>query len=382
MKKFFVETLKKQKEQNLYRQLVESDVMESVKIKRGKKLLLNFSSNDYFGLSQNSQVKKAAVTAIKEYGVGAGASRYVSGNNSLYTQLEKQISVIKKCDDAIVFSSGYATAIGVIPALIGEGDLIVADRLIHASLIDAAKLSGARLMRFQHNDIKHAREILVQNRHNFKKCIIITETVFSMDGDVAPVSGLKNLAEEFNALLVVDDAHGLFQKLSVELVETKGTGFVLILGTLSKAVGTVGGYVAGDLVSIDFLRNFARSQIYSTALPPAVLAAASKSLQIIAQKDLAQKTMKNAKYFCQLMNLPEPQSAIVPVIIGDAKKTLDVARKLEEKGFLVGAIRYPTVEKNKARLRITFSSQHKKSDIKKLADLLKIVCENEVGKNN
>ncbi len=367
MTNYYEEELAKRQEQNLYRKLVESDVVDAVTIKRGKKNLLNFSSNDYFGLSQNAQVKRAAINAIKTHGVGAGASRYVTGNNSAYTKLEKQLARIKGCEDAIVFSSGYATAIGVIPALVGEGDLIIADRLIHSSLIDGAKLSGARLMRFLHNDVMHAREILLKNRHGFKKCLIITETVFSMDGDVAPVFELQKLATESDALLICDDAHGLIERGQTP----RGlTPFNLILGTLSKAVGTVGGYVAGDKNIIDYLRNFARSQIYSTALPPAVLAAASQSLKIIAEKNLAQKTLHNAAYFCRLMNLPEPESAIVPIIIGDAKKTLDIAKKLEEKSFLVGAIRYPTVEKNKARLRITFSSQHKKSDIKKLAETL------------
>lgn len=415
---FYSCALKNSKEKNLYRQLVESDIVDSTTIKRGKKNLISFACNDYFGLSQNLAVKKSAIAAIKKYGVGARASRYVTGNNSLYTKLEKQIARMKKCDEAIVFSSGYACAIGVIPALVGEGDLIVSDKFIHSSLIDGSKLSQAKLMRFLHNDILHARKILQENRGKFKKCIIITETVFSMDGDVGEVEELLKLAVEFDAILISDDAHGLFlnerkdgvaspvllqdEKPSVEssrnqrkvpaVLSFRGKNLPLVsttlnrrfedfdfigaefrylkLGTLSKSTGTLGGYASGNKILIDYLRNFAKSAIYSTALPPAILAASLTSLKIIEKKNLGKKTLENADYFCQLMNLSKPQSAIVPIIIGDNKKTLEIAKKIAKKGFLISAIRPPTVEFGKARLRITFSSEHKKNQIKKLALVL------------
>ncbi len=209
MKDFFSEALKNLKEKNLHRQLVESDAINEITIKRGSKKFISFCCNDYFGLSQNKSVKTAAIAAIKKYGVGARASRYITGNNSLYTKLEKSLAKFKKTDDAIIFSSGYAAAIGAIPALVGEGDLIIADRLIHSSLIDGSKLSGARFMRFLHNDISHAKKILKESRHKFKKCLIITETVFSMDGDVGEVKKLLELVSEFDCLLLSDDAHGL-----------------------------------------------------------------------------------------------------------------------------------------------------------------------------
>lgn len=368
MKNFYQESLQILKEQNLYRSLVNTDLIDDVTVKRGKKNLISFASNDYFAMSQNSQVKAAALLAIKKFGVGSGASRYVTGNNSLYQKLEKQIAKIKNCDKAIVFSSGYAAAIGVISALVGEGDLIVMDRLMHSSAIDGAKLSGAKLMRFLHNDVAHAKKILQENRGKFKKCLIVTESIFSMDGDVGEVSDLLKLAKEFEAILIADAAHDLFLKTEF-FHEKKSTNF-LQLGTLSKAVGALGGYVAGDKILIDYLRNFAKSQIYSTALPPAILAAALASLKIIEKKNLGKKALENASYFCELLSLPKPQSAIVPIILGDAKKTLETAQKLQKAGFLVGAIRYPTVEKNKARLRITFSCRHKKNQIKKLAKSL------------
>ena len=384
---FYADAIESLKEKTLYRKLVESDVTY--------KNLISFASNDYFGLSQNAAVKKAARDAIKKYGVGSGGSRYITGNNSLYTKLEKEIARIKKCDEAIVFSSGYACAIGVIPALVCDGDLIVADRLIHTSLIDGAKLSGARMMRFLHNDVEHARRILAENRSKFKKCLILTETVFSMDGDLGKIEELLKLAEEFDAILASDAAHDLFlqdssheggeesqepslRDSSLKLGMPSAGIKHLKLGTLSKAVGTLGGYVAGEQILIDYLRIFAKPVIYSTALPASILAASIASLKIIENKNLGKnlgksigkKVLKNAEYFCDLMGLPKPQTAIVPIILGDNQRVVKIAAKLEELGFLISAIRPPTVEKNKARLRITFSSEHKKNQIKKLAEIL------------
>lgn len=370
MKNFYSSKLQSLKEKNLYRQLVESNSTNEITIQRGSKKFISFCSNDYFGLSQNPSVKKSAIAAIKKFGVGAGASRYITGNNSLYTKLERPLAKFKKTDDAIIFSSGYATAIGAIPALVGEGDLIVADRLIHSSLIDGSKLSGAKLMRFLHNDIFHAKKLLEENRAKFKKCLIITETVFSMDGDVGEVEKLLKLANEFDCLLLSDDAHGIGQIQVLEQSAASSRGRWIQMGTLSKAFGTLGGYVAGEKALIDYLRNFAKPAIYSTALPPAILAASLASLKIISQKKLQKKTIQNAQHFAKLMKLPKPQSAIIPIIIGDNKKTLEIAKKVADKGFLISAIRPPTVEPGKSRLRITFSASHKKSQIEKLAEIL------------
>ncbi len=399
MKNFYSTSLENQKEKNLYRCLTPSDSTSSTTIRRGKKNFISFCCNDYLGLSQNAQVKKSAIAAIEKFGVGARASRYVTGNNSLYEKVEKQIAKMKNCEDAIVFTSGYATAIGAIPALVCEGDLIVADRLIHSSAIDGSKLSGARLMRFQHNDIAHAKKILEENRGKFKKCLIVTETVFSMDGDVGEISELLKLAKKFDAILLSDAAHDLFNSSSsvASSWNSRWTGFVtpstrsvanepldgvtnpvqlqgsanhLQMGTFSKAAGALGGYVAGDKMLIDYLRNFAKSAIYSTALPPAILAAALTSLKIISKKNLGAKALKNAQYFCELMGLEKPQSAIVVLIVGENKKALEIAKKVSEKGMLISAIRPPTVEVGKARLRITFSCEHQKNQVKKLAEIL------------
>ncbi len=365
---FFSSALINLKEKSLYRSLITSDAVDSTTIKRDGKNFISFCCNDYFSLSQNPEVKKAAIAAIKKYGIGARASRYITGNNSLYKKLEQKIARLKSCDDAIIFSSGYAAAIGVLPALVGEGDLIISDRLIHSSLIDGAKLSSAKLLRFKHNDILHCREILTENRKKFAKCLIITETVFSMDGDVGKILELLELAKEFECLLLSDDAHGLGLNLFYkEKIAAKNH---LQMGTFSKGVGALGGYVCGDKILIDYLRNFAKSAIYSTGLPPCILAASLASLKIISEKKLAKKVLENASYFCELLNLPKPQSAIVVILIYDNKKVIEIAKKVAKKGFLISAIRPPTVEPGKSRLRITFCANHKKSQIKKLAEVL------------
>lgn len=365
MKNYYSSLLNNLREKHLYRSLKISDIIDCVTVKRGEKNLISFCSNDYLGLAQNLAVKESAIAAINKYGVGAGASRYVTGNNSLYQKLEKQIAKMKNCDDAIVFSSGYLSAIGIIPALVGSGDLIIADRLIHSSLIDGAKLSGAKLMRFLHNDVANAEKILTENRDKFKKCLIITETVFSMDGDLGKIAELLKLANKSDSFLLSDDAHGL----GIVTNENKSSNH-LQMGTFSKAIGSLGGYVCGDAGLIDYLRNFAKSAIYTTALPSSILAASVTSLEIIEKGNLAEKALENAQYFCQLMALPKAQSAIVPIILGDNELVLKIAEKLEEEGILISAIRPPTVENGKARLRITFSAQHEKSQIDKMAKIL------------
>jgi 8-amino-7-oxononanoate synthase len=355
----FQEKLLNLKAKNLYRQP-----------KKNHPKLLNFCSNDYLGLSKNRQVKNAAISAIKKYSIGAKASRYVFSDNPLAEKLEKKLADMKNCQAAIVLGSGYLSSIGVISAIMEEGDLIIADRLIHSSLIDGCKLSGAKLMRFKHNDIAHCEELLKKYfTAEVKKCLIITETVFSMDGDIGKVEELLELAKKYNCLLLTDDAHGLgILKKTYPKYEMH-----LQCGTFSKAAGSYGGYICGSNLMIDYLRNFTKTAIYSTALPPAILAANLKALEIIDKdKKLGKKALENAGYFCELLELPKPSSAIVPIIIGDAKKTLEISEKLKEQGFLISAIRPPTVEVGKARLRVTFCADHKKSDIKKLAALLRL----------
>lgn len=378
---YFQEKLLNLKGKNLYRQPKTNDHQ-----------LLNFCSNDYLGLSQNQFVKNATIDAINKYGVGAQASRYVFDGNSLHQKLENKLAELKNCDSAMVLGSGYLSGVGIIPALVSKGDVIIADKLIHSSLIDGCKLSGAKLIRFKHNDIAHCELSLQTTIGNAAirktKCLIITETVFSMDGDLGKVDELVTLAKKYNCLILTDDAHGLgiikpqYQKYDGHLQ----------CGTLSKAVGGYGGYVCGSNLIIDYLRNFTKPAIYSTALPPAVITGNLKAVEIIVRdKKLGKKALENANYFYDILTLPlkggkifgspeilggvkKPQSTIVPIIIGSADKTLAISEKLKQNGFLVSAIRPPTVEAGKSRLRITFCTNHKKSDIKKLAELIIMYC--------
>lgn len=347
--------------QGIFRSLRNIDCFGQNFVKIDKKKLKNFASNDYFNLSQNSAVKKSALKAIKKYGVSSASSRYISGNNSLYEKLEKNLAKLNNAQDAIVFSSGYQAAIGIIPALVGENDLVIADKLIHACLIDGIKLSKAKLMRFKHNDLEHARQLISKNCKDYDKILIISEEVFSMDGDKCDVSGLLKLKKEFDCELLLDCAHSLYD----------GTfkGDFIKIATMSKAFGSFGGYVCADFITIEYLRNLARSQIYTTALPACILAASLTSLEIINKKNLAKKTLSNANYFCELMNLPKPQSAIVIIEIDSNEKVVKIAKEVERNGFLISAIRPPTVLT--PRLRISFCANHKKRDIKKLADILR-----------
>ncbi len=333
--------------------------------REGKKFV-SFASNDYLGLAQHPQVRAAAQAAVQQYGAGAGASRLVTGNHPLYVELERLLAQYQQTEKACVFGSGYLANIGVIPALVGLGDLIIADRLAHACLLDGAILSGAKLLRFAHNDVENCANLLKLNRAKYKNCLLITETIFSMDGDAAPLVALQQIAQEYDAWLMSDSAHALAEHSSI----AKLPSIDINMGTLSKALGSYGGYIAGSAELIEWLQNTARSLIYTTALPPANIAAAIASLKIIkAQPEILQKPLDNARLFCAAALLPAPQSPIVPLIIGSDAAALAAQKMLENENFLVPAIRPPTVPANTARLRLTFSALHCESDILRLAKL-------------
>ncbi|NBX02914.1 MAG: 8-amino-7-oxononanoate synthase [Alphaproteobacteria bacterium] len=348
------------------RVLQQTEMVEGVYVLRGGKKLISFSSNDYLGLSGHQDVVAAAHAALEKYSAGAGASRLVSGNHPLYAQLESTLAGYKKTDAACIFGSGYLANLGAITALVGKGDLILADKYAHACMLDAARLSGATLMRFAHNNMAHLRMLLEANRTEHHHCLLLTETVFSMDGDRAPLGEIALLAKEFDAWLMTDDAHGL------GVLPHEQNPADIQMGTLSKAAGVYGGYVCGSQALIDYLQTSARSLIYSTALPPSVVASAAAAVNIIAtQPEIVAKPLANARYFTELMALPEAQSAIVPVMLEKNDKALRAARLLEENGFLVVAIRPPTVPENTARLRFAFSALHTREHIEQVVPLLK-----------
>ncbi len=352
---------------NQRRTLRETTREQGVEVQRGGKKLLSFSCNDYLGLSQHSRVTAAAKHAIEAYGAGAGASRLVTGNHPLYAILEAKLAAMKHTQAALVFGSGYLANIGIIPALVGKGDLILADKLVHACLLDGAKLSSAVLKRFAHNDVAQAEKLLTKHRKDYKHCLILTDSIFSMDGDKAPIAALRNLADVHDAWLLSDDAHGL----GILARDDNTPKAHVQMGTLSKAVGAYGGYVCASQSVIDYLATAARSLVFSTALPPMVIAAAYEALCIIDEDLLLrEKPLHLARIFTRALNLPEAESAIVPLILGSEAAALKASAALEEEGFLVSAIRPPTVPAGTARLRFTFSALHKEQDVVRLAQAL------------
>jgi 8-amino-7-oxononanoate synthase len=328
-----------------------------VVLRKGRELI-SFACNDYLGLSHHPAVLAAACEALELYGAGAGASRLVSGSHPLYEELEAELARMKGAEAACVFGSGYLANIGAIPVLAGEGDLILADKLIHACMLDGAKLSGAEVMRFAHNSVEHCRVLLEAHRAEFQYCLILTETVFSMDGDVAPVAELQALAEAHDAWLMTDDAHGL------GIVESAKAD--IQMGTLSKAAGSYGGYVCGSVKTVEWIKNAARSLMFSTGLPPASVAASIAALKVMQEdKELCAKPLANARLFDE-----KAQSAVVPFIVGEPEKALELSTRLEREGFYVAAIRPPTVAPGTARLRFAFTAMHTPEQIARVKELV------------
>lgn len=355
------------------RRLQATERLGGAQAKRGGKTLISFSDNDYLGLSRHPEVITAAHQALDKYGAGAGASRLVTGDFPLYDELETALAAYKNTPAACVFGSGYLATLGTVPAIVKPGDLILADKAIHACLYDAARLSGATLMRFAHNNAAHCRLLLEANRAEYQNCLIITETVFSMDGDCAPLVELSALAAAFDAWLMTDDAHGLSITPSpLPNPPPQGGRGLIQLGTLSKAAGSYGGYICGSATLIDYLKTTARTLIYSTALPPAAVAASIAALHIMQREpELCAKPLAHARRFTSLLELPEAQSAIVPVILKDNDKALAASKLLEERGFLVAAIRPPTVPEHTARLRFAFGAMHTQAQINAMTNIIR-----------
>lgn len=365
LEKFLISEIEALVSAHLLRSPEVTENLDGVRVIRNGRELISFCSNDYLGLSKNEMVIEEAISALWQFGAGSGASRLVTGNNPLYGKLEAAIARVKGAESACVFGSGYLANIGVIPALVGKGDLIVSDRLVHASIIDGIKLSGAEHKRYSHNSLDNLSNILENNRKLHKSCLIITETIFSMDGDKSPLPDIMEIAKKYDAWVMTDDAHGMG-------VIKHDINANIRVGTLSKAVGSYGGYVCGSKALVDYMKSSARSLIYSTALPPATLAASIAALEIMeSDSELCKKPLENAKMFASELGMKEPESQIVPIIIGEAEKAISCSKELEEAGFLVTAIRPPTVPKGTSRLRLTFSALHEEDDILRLADFIK-----------
>ncbi len=369
----------------LLRQLREVDSPQQPSLEFAGKKLLNFSSNDYLGLATEAALREAAKLAIDQYGVGSGASRLVCGTLAPHMRLEERLAEFKRTEAALTFSSGYATAVGTLGALLHKEDVVILDKLCHASLIDGAKMCGAHVRVFPHNHLGKLESHLQWAGENFPEArvIVVTESVFSMDGDWAKLAEIVEIKRRYGALLLLDEAH------AVGVIGVNGRGLAdqlgvagevdIQMGTMSKALGVSGGYVCGSRRLIDLLINRARSFIYSTAPPPATAAAAMAAVEFMmspAGENRRQTLRKNLAHFATEMPAlfqgdRKVQSAIIPIIVGRAEAAVEASRVLADRGFFVPAIRYPTVSRDAARLRVTISAKHSSKQISALCAQLR-----------
>ncbi|HZF01137.1 MAG TPA: 8-amino-7-oxononanoate synthase [Methylomirabilota bacterium] len=373
---------------NLFRELRRVDSPQSPRIQIGGQTFLNFSSNDYLGLANDPILKEGAIRAIKKFGAGAGASRLICGSLAPFHELEEALADFKQTEAALTFSTGYAAAIGTICALLSKDDIIILDKLVHASIVDAARLGGAKLRVFDHNDLNDLEKILKWTDKSAKaesgkrkaEILIVTESIFSMDGDDAPLREIAGLKNKYGAWLMVDEAHatGLFGKNRRGLAEElEVSGQIEIqMGTLGKALGASGGYICGSRALIDFLVNRARSFIFSTAPVPAAAAAATAGIRFVQSnqgKARCNSLWQRAKQFNSKFKIQNSklQSTIIPILIGDENKAVEAAAKLREQNIFIPAIRFPTVARGAARLRVTLTAAHSAKDVSELIRALK-----------
>jgi 8-amino-7-oxononanoate synthase len=371
---FAGEKLRELEARSLRRRLKPTHRLDALWVERDGRRLLSFSCNDYLNLSHHPQVKAAAKAAVDAYGAGAGASRLVSGDHPLFAELEAKLAAFGGHEAACVFGSGYLANAGVIPTFMRTGDLVLLDALAHASIWTGARLSGAKVVAFAHNDLGDLRAKLDAERPAKGHVLVATDGVFSMDGDTAPLAELSAICAEAGAWLLVDDAHGLGV-----LADGGGTRRAqgrphvdLNVGTLSKALGSYGAYVCGAQSVVDLIRTRARPLIYSTGLPPASAAAAIAALEIVeGEPALTRAPLAKARRFTAALGLPQAETPIVPVVLGDPDTALAAAAELEAEGFLVVAIRPPTVPEGASRLRLAFTAGHPDAAIDQLAELVR-----------
>jgi 8-amino-7-oxononanoate synthase len=387
MGELFQEQLEALRARSLERKVREISSAQGPEVQIAGRRLINFSSNDYLGLASDSRLRNAAIGTIKEFGVGAGASRLVSGTQSPHLRLEAALAKWKGTEAALCFSSGYAAALGTLQALVTGNDVILLDKLCHASLIDGAKLSGAILRIFPHNHLGKLEDHLewTRRKHAGKRILILTESVFSMDGDRAPLRDLVELKRRFGALLLLDEAHAVgvigLNGRGLAAAENVSEDVDVQMGTLSKALGASGGYICGSRSLIDWLINRARSFIYSTAPPPGIVSAALAAVNFLGSTEGEERRLLLWKRIGLMQKLlPRNElnekagvanSAIFPWIVGDEQAAIDLASALQTEGFFVPAIRYPTVAKGSARLRITVTASHGENQIRSLCEAIK-----------
>ncbi len=373
------EFLEERERLQLLRRLSPSEGRRPGVALRGGRHFVDFSSNDYLGLSSHPALVDAARDALDRYGVGAGASRLMSGNLAIHHELEEEVAAFKGTDGSLVFNSGYQANTGIIPALFGRHDVVLADQFCHASQLDGARLSRATLVRFRHNDPEHLSALLEKHRGSFRKGLVMTESVFSMDGDRAPLLPLLEASRRHRCFFMVDEAHatGVFGPQGRGCVEADGlTGEVdLVMGTFSKALGSFGGYLAASRTIVDFLVNSARSFIYSTALPAPVIAANLAALRLcLAGETHGGELLRRSEGFRDALRkngwIVGGVSQIVPVVVGESSRAVALSAFLAERGFLVLPVRPPAVPEGSARLRFSLTSAHKDSQLKDAMEAL------------
>ncbi len=372
----FQQTIQSLKARDLYRSLRFVDPAGGGECRLADRTMLSFCSNDYLGLAADPRLSAVSRDTAEKWGSGSGASRLVSGNPSLYRELEHAVCRFKETEAALVFATGYAANTGVIPALAGPEDLVLSDALNHASIVDGCKLSRGELRIYPHGDVASVETILKENEGRFRRTLVVTDGVFSMDGDLAPLPDLIEVCRRRNALLMVDDAHGTGVlgdngKGTVEHFGVKSPTLVQV-GTFSKALGGLGGFVCGSSLLVDYLINKARTLIYSTGLPPAVLAANREALNI------ASSDGQRREHLLRLVNMlrsglrkmgyevPLDPTPIIPLVVGDSAAALALSRKLWDQGIYVPAIRPPSVPEGASRLRISLSAAHRTEQVERL----------------
>lgn len=375
---FIENTLDLQKESGLYRETKEYSGTGGIFFKNGKRIL-NFSSNDYLNLSNNQLIKESAIKAIETWGTGSTASRLMCGTTDLHIQLEEKLADLMGTESALVFGSGFLTNLGLLSAVAGNGDSIIADKYNHASLIDGMRLSNASWKRYKHKDTGHLEKVLESDTESGNK-FIVTDSIFSMDGDIAPLKEIIKLGEKYGAGVIVDEAHalGIFASNGAGIIASENLQKPFaISGTLSKSFGGYGGFIAGSSKLKDFLVNKSRSFIYSTALPPSCLGSALGVISFLkGNKNYGQKLLEkvsNFHSFLKTNGLPvnSAETHILTIKIGDNEKAVQLSEKLRVHGILATAIRPPTVPEGTARLRLSVTMAHTIEDLKYCADMIK-----------
>lgn len=371
------------KKEGLFKEVRSIDGPNETEIILDGKKVINLSSNNYLGFANHPRLKKAAIEAIEKFGAGAGAVRPIIGNMTIHDELEDLLAKFKKEEAVLVFQSGFNCNAGAIQAVTDEGDLILSDELNHASIIDGARLSKAKKATYKHSDMEDLEKILKETRNNYNNVLIITDGIFSMDGDIAKLPEIVELAEKYNCMTYVDDAH------SSGVLGESGRGTVdhfnlhgrvdFTIGTLSKAIGVVGGYVAGKKVTIEWLKNRGRPFLFSTGMTPASVGSCIEAIKMLMEStEYTDKLWDNAKYFKEKIsklgyNIGNSESPITPVIVGDEELAGEFSNKLFENGLFVSPIIFPTVAKGTARVRCMVTASHTKEQLDKVIEIFEKV---------